>query len=601
MNLAEKAEQTLRWVREAPEIVYDAETTGLDWRTDRICGHVIGTEVDGVPTVHYVPIAHGGGGNLPQADRYAKDLAQAFAERDGWIIGHNIQFDANLCYSEEHPIYLGRKMVCTQLAQALLDEHSPSFSLDALSQRYGVTAKKGEDLYKYIASRFPASAAPNRTAMSHFWRLSGNDPMAVEYAEGDGVSTWELWLKQRPLLVEQELQTVARMEFELLWTLTRMEQRGIRIDLAALERVGDQIETALLAAQDKLPEDFNPRSPIHMLKFVRDDLGRDDFPRTEKGNASFTEKYLATFPEGRSVLDLRKWSNLRNTFVTPLKERHVYEGRVHPRLNPTKSDDYGAISGRFSCSNPNLQQVPKRDYERAKLFRTVFVPDEGWRFCERDWSQCEPRLFAHYAREEKLRAGYNATPPEDVHDIVAKMLAIDRQFGKTMNMGIFNGMTAKTLSGHLDVSKAEAQDYLNQWNALFPKIDQFRRAAARRLRDRGYVKTILGRRCRLDNPRFAYKGVSKVIQGSNADIMKYKLLELDRLYEAENDIVQLLGTIHDAVLEQSEDGNPRAVELQGEAKRIMEDVNGEPFNLKVPFVVDEGFGYTWTEASFGAA
>ena len=594
VTIVDKAAQILRWVNEAKDIVFDVETTGVDWKHNDIIGYVVG--VSSTPgDVHYIPTNHTGGGNFPGAEAFEADLIRALDRRTNLrIFGHNITFDANMSY--KRGVYLGRRLFCTMNTQALLDEHTVGFSLENVARIHGVTPKKSEVMYQHIARTFSVPATKN--AMEHFHKLPGTDPMVVEYAEGDGITTFELAMKQIAEVEKQDLWQVVNMENELLWTLVRMEQRGIKVDEERLAGLHKDVSAKVEEAYRGFPDDFNPKSTPSVGKYLKD-KGIEGGPVTANGNPSYAEAYLKTFPEGRDILNLRKWKNLNSTFIQPLIENHLFKGRVHPQLNPNRSDQYGTISGRLSCSNPNLQQVPKRDKERAKLFRTVFVPDEGFTMFEDDWSQCEPRLFAHYSRDPELLAGYNADPPRDVHTIVSDMLGVDRQFGKTLNMGLFNGMGAPALSGHLDVSLNRAKELLDGWNSLFPSIGKFRNRAADVFSQRGYVRTLLGRKCRLDNPRFAHKAVSRIIQGGNADIMKYKLVELDKFYEYVGNTIQLLSTIHDAALGQFNDEVPSfALET---ARDIMVDVNGPPFNLSLPFAVDRSFGATWSEASFGGA
>ena len=610
---AEQAEAALKIVRNTEELSYDTETSGLDWKRNFPVGYVIG---DGVDTF-YIPVRHGGGGNLadpkgckvPETSTddwnihsFERELAKSFEERKAkklLTVGHHIKFDAH--FSANAEIYLGRGLSCTQNNQALIDEHSKSFSLDAVAKYHKVTAKKGEELYQHLANQFGVPAT--RSAMSEFWRLAGNDPIGSEYAIGDGVTTLEVYKAQkRELLSVDEWgfdrKQVWELENELIWTLFRIERRGIKIDTQYLGQTIEELEKGIEEALSILPDNFNPRSPIQMQRYI--EQYRNDWPTTEKGNPSFTEKWLKTFPEGKPIVDLRKNTNLINSFMRPMLETHQYEGRVHATLNQLKADEHGTVSGRFSCSHPNLQQVPKHNKPLAKLFRKGFVADEGFEFYEGDYSQCEPRLFAHYSGDENLLDGYNATPPKDVHTIVAEMLNKNRATtAKRMNMGMFTGMYPKSFSGHMGVTIPEAKDLWDQWHGLFPKVKPFQDAAKTNILARGYIYTLLRRRCHLDNPRFAYKATSKIIQGGNADIIKYKLLEIDKWLEERGDMSHLLMTVHDSFVWQS----PATEEGRQEAEAIVEimgRVQCEPFNLRVPFTTDLDRGKNWSEASFGA-
>jgi DNA polymerase I-like protein with 3'-5' exonuclease and polymerase domains len=617
MDLNDNAERALRMVRESYDLSYDTEGSGLDWKTNSPTGYVIGApRSDGsiaIEDVVYVPTRHGGGGNLPggvplqtptdriQPHPWETALAKAFDDRNrmgaafGRVVGHHTKFDAH--FSANVGVMLGRRMACTQNQEAMLDEYARSYSLEECAKRHGVTAKKGDELYAHLARQFGGPA--ERSSMQFFWKTAGNDPVAVDYACGDAVSTWELYKSQAPQIDAEEMRLVADMENDLIWTIFRMERKGIRVDLNRVDELRFSVEQTIAKLLLDFPVGFNTRSPL-MVKKAMEDAGFTDWPKTEKGAPSFTEKWLKNNPRGRQIIEIRQMSNLINTFVNPLAERHVFKGRVHATLNQLKSDDKGTISGRFSCNDPNLQQVPKRNKAVAKPFRRLFVPDEGKVFWERDYSQCEPRLFAHYSQDPNLLSNYNAQPFIDVHQTVADLLGVERDpTAKRMNMGIFTGMQTRAFADHMGWDFQRANQAWNQWYASFPRIKAFQDNAKARLLQRGYVYSVLKRRQRLEDRRFAYRGTSKIIQSSNADIVKMKLLEADRACEDNGDIVQILMTVHDSFNGQH-DGTPESKALLDQIVHGMEQVQCEPYNLTVPFVMEGTEGGDWCEATWGA-
>jgi DNA polymerase I-like protein with 3'-5' exonuclease and polymerase domains len=611
VKLADLAEMALRTVREAPLIAYDTETSGLNWNENFPVGYVI--TVDQVNNF-YIPVRHGGGGNLvcpyggggePQAANapftvhsFERALAAAFQERIArgyYTVTHNGKFDAHS--SATAGILLGRNLYDTGITQALLDEFTKQWGLAEIAKQWGVTPKLGEPMYEHLARMFGGN--PDKKQMANFWRTSGIDPMVVDYACGDGLTTLELHKKQMVEIEKQDLEYIHGIESELIWTLFRMERRGMRVDLDECAQLEKVIQSQIEEAAKTLPPKFNTRSPVDMKNYMVS-IGRTDWPMTDIGNPSFNEKWLKTFPEGKAILVHRQWSNLVNTFLKPLVEEHVVNGRVHANINQLKGDDFGTISGRLSCSRPNLQQVPKHNKMVAKPLRRVFVPDEGYLFWERDYSQCEPRLFAHYSKEPALIDGYNSTPPKDMHAVVAEMLNVERDpTAKRMNMGILTGMYPKTFAEHMGWTLDMAEDKWNQWFEAFPKVRAFQDLAKSVFTDRGYVKTLLGRRCRMEHRRFAYRATSRIIQGGNADIMKAKLLEIDKFLEAGGDRSHLLMSVHDSVVYQTpdtEDGRKDSEEIG----RIMNDVQTAPYNLTVPFKTDVHSGKNWSEATFGS-
>ena len=615
ISAPEAAEIALRMVREAPLIVFDTETSGVDWKRNYPIGYVVAVGRDSV----YVPIRHGGGGNLsqsgdgidsgldsgeeisPQGRTSPTDfelaLGRAFIDRNRLghrTVGHNIKFDCH--FAANAGVFLGRVLADTQIYEALLDEYARGYSLEACANRHGVAAKKGTDLYEHLARQFGGDAG--RKQMENFWRTSGSDPLVVDYATGDGVTTWELYHAQMPLLEAQDLQVVRDLEDRLIWTLFRMERRGVRIDVEYLLETRKLLEEQIEESKATLPADLNVRSGPQVKQFIEAVAGRFDYPLTEKGNPSFPEKWLKTFPEGRAIVNVRSTTNLINSFMTPLIETHIFEGRVHANFNQLKSDEYGTAA-RLSCNAPNLQQVPKRKEELAKLFRRAFIADEGMLFFEDDYSQCEPRLFGHYSGEKAIIEGYQANPPRDMHQVVADMLNVERDpTAKRMNMGLLTGLQVRSFAEHMDWDMDRATDMHRKWMQAFPGIKHFQDEAKRRMKIRKFVKTLIGRRGRMDHPRFAYRGTSKIIQGTNADILKWKMVEIDQYLESYGDAAQLTISVHDSFNGQIPD-TLEGRKIHRGMIEIMEDVQTDPFNLRLPFKVDSGIGTNWGEASFG--
>lgn len=624
MTLAEQALRACQIIREyRGPIAYDTETSGLDWKIHNPVGYVI--TKDAIDNF-YIPVRHGGGGNLHDPDcppltsptdairphYFENFLKSAFEERsklakehpgEYLVIMHHAKFDMHA--SANAGIIIGRNVEDTGINEPLLNDNERSYSLANCAKRRGVPAKLGDELYQHISKITGIPLPPTASKiMEHYWRTAGTDEVAVDYAKQDGLTTLLLREAQYPLLVEKDdvgssMEYIHTVESRLIYTLFRMERRGIKVNKRYVEDLRAGVLEELEQAKKALPDGFNERSP-KQTKEVMEAAGVTNWPTTDAGNPSFTEKFLKQSEPGKAIMALRQMSNLLSKFVDPLLTSHMHNGRVHANLNQLKGDETGAVGGRLSCSDPNLQAVTKRNKKLGPRFRRSFVPDDGMVMYEKDYSQCEPCLFAHYSREPALVDGYNADPPSDMHDVVAKLLNVDRDVtAKRMNMGILTGMQKKTFSEHMDWPLQKAAEAFDAWFRIFPGIKQFQNSAKANMISRGYIRTLTGRRCRIDDHRFAYKATSRLIQGGNADIIKVKLLAIDEWLEEHGDVGHLLMTIHDSIIFQvpiGPVGEMIAAEIHKIAVHLQDD---GVFNLRVPIRMDSHHGKDWAVATYG--
>lgn len=585
-------ELALQIVRTDPVIAFDTETTGLTPGVDKICGFVITNWQYSV----YVPIRHEAGGNIPNPEDFIAALRDAFAERHRMgfrTVGHNLGFDLRFCLWEDLPI-LG-PLEDTMINEALINDRTIGYGLDECSARHQVTVKKGAELYAAIARRF--GGIPDRKQMQHFWRMPGDDPVVLDYATGDGVSTLELWRSQQPILDAEELRVPWQLECDLLPYVARLHRRGIRIDTDYASRIDGIIATQLEEAKKLFPAGFNARSPKEVEELYRlNGYGGDDFVRTATGKPSFTESWLERNEIGQAMLKIRRLEKLRDSFVKPLVDTKNINGRVHAIMHQSKSDEYGVAGARFSCSDPNLQAYPKRNFHIGSIVRPLVIPDEGMVFEEGDAMQQEPRLFTHYSQDEALIEGYK-DPQFSIHQRANDMMfgGQDYDKAKRMAMGILSMMYPKTLAGHLNISVQEATVLRNKFlYDAFPKIGEFQDAAVSVFEKRGYVRSILGRRARLDSVRYSYRAVSRIIQNGGGDHNKTCMLRACQYEDAYPDKIQILLGIHDSIVWQRDPGHDVKPFIA-----ILENVPHEPqFNLSVPIPFEVGSGPNWGAASY---
>lgn len=570
-------------------VAIDTETTGLDWRKDHTVGLVL-TWGDKPDETAYHPIRHAGSGNLDAENTlaYYRGLLKSPRRR---AIMHNAAFDLDFLANDD--VKVAGPIEDTSINATLLDENAKRFSLEACCSRMGVQEKKGDALYAHLASLF--GGEPERSQMANFHKLEADDPYAHMYAGGDGTSTYQLWGAQQEQLNHQNLRRVWGVESNLINVLHRCKRRGVKVDEERLQAVRQKVTQYRDEAQAVIGE-INVRSSPQIRKYL-ESLGSDIpvWPTTAKGNPSFPEKYLDSFPQGQAIVRVRKFSNLLASFINPLEEEHIWNGRVHASFQQTASDDYGTVSGRLSSYRPNLQQVPKRNKELGMLFRSIFVPDEGMIWGDDDWSQMEYRLFAHYAGIQQLIDGYNQGDT-DIHSYVAELTGLERDLAKRVNLALLYGMGPKTMADNLGISLNKAKSIRNTYYDRIPEAQTFHKRAEHIAATRGYVFSLLGRRRRFPDRRFAYKAISGICQSSNADAVKAKMVELHSYFEENGG--NLFFTTHDAFSYQVPKDKPDAF---SNVKNILEDFGpNSSIPLSVKIQIDHGQGSNWAEATYNA-
>lgn len=531
------------------------------------------------------------------AEEFDKSIASAFADRDrlGYhTVGHHLGFDLRI--SLRHGVRIMGSCEDTMINEALINDLTIGYSLEACAARWQVETKKGADLYKFLADRF--GGIPDSKQMQHFHKVEGDHPLVVEYACGDGTSTLQLREKQQAKLDEMGLRKVWQLECALLPYLARMHHRGIKIDMQYAEKVNADIAAAVEEMNKKFSPGFNARSPKEVEALYRANGYTDAmFDRTEKGAVSFTERWLETNEIGDAILSVRRLEKARDSFVAPLIDTHNVAGRVHPVLNQSKSDDYGVAGARLSCSEPNMQAFPKRRIEIGRIVRRLAIPDTGMLIEEADAKQQEPRFFTHYSEEPALIHGYR-TGEFDIHDRANEVLSLgDREKAKRLGLGMLTMMSARTLAMHMRCEYAEARYLHRQFlHDAFPKIREFQDTAVTVYRNRGFVRSILGRVAHCDSPRFGYRAVSRIIQNSGGDHIKTCMLRANEYEDAYPDKIQMLLSIHDSLIWQRQPDFDNRELIQ-----IIEDVpNDDDFKLIVPIPFGIGSGTDWARASYGS-
>lgn len=615
-------------------IVYDAETTGLNFKSDVVVGHVLTFGPKSQDT-YYIPVRHGGGGNVmagydTDAERtrvtdpkflahpFEKALKPAFADRTKHFVGHNFIFDLRML--SRHSIKILGRVECVQVNAAIANEFQPSFSLEATCLANNTTPKLGKELYQHLAMKF--GGEPARSQMANYWRLAGDDMIGFDYAAGDGVATWEAYHSQIASLQRDDLDHIRMLESDVLRVIYRMIMHGVRINPTRLAEVKTIFQERTAKARKLLPVDFNASAPTEMKALLRaNGIDDDQWPRlppTEAmmkkgimlGNPSFNEKFLVKHEIGRAVLAVRKYEHVLNSFIVPIEERHLWvDNRIRSSFNQAANDDFGTITFRFSSNDPNLQQIHKRNQEIGELVRSYFEADEDEEWLDADLSQIEPHLLAHYTqphaqerfhRNALLVDGYLADPPVDAHSQVALAafgsgVGDARENGKRLNQTMITGGGKNRVIEMLGEGGAEIFD---DYHRAMPELKILQQDASNRFKRRGYLLSILRRRARLDDPQKAYKAVNRLLQVGNADILKKAMVDIDHHYEENGDVVKLLNTCHDS-LSHSVPKTKQARQIAEHGLLLFTNFGpGRGTELTVPVSADYAYGKTWSEATY---
>ena len=564
-------------------------------------GEVVGIAVAVEGWCGYYPIAHGGGGNMDKTMvlKWFQDVLNTKASK----IFHNAMYD--VCWIRAMGLKINGTIIDTMIASALCDENQFRFDLNTCAKRYVGTGKDEAALY----------AAAKEWGIDPKGEMYKLPAMYVgQYAEKDAAITLQLWQYLKTEIVNQDIQSIFDMETELFPCLVDMRFLGVRVDVQAASKLKKQLvareESALLAVKKETgiePQIWAARSIAKVFEKLK-----LPYDVTEKTSApSFTKNFLQNHPHPvvQKIAQAREVNKAHTTFIDTIL-KHSHKGRIHAEINQLRGDNGGTVTGRFSYSNPNLQQIPARNKELGPMIRSLFVPEEGHTWGVFDYSQQEPRLVVHYAALQNLYGvddvldSYNNDPNTDFHTIVADMANIPRSQAKTINLGLFYGMGKNKLQAELGVDKETSDELFKQYHDRVPFVKQLMDNVMQRAQQRGQIRTLLGRLCRfhLWEPNmfgmhkamthdaallehgpgirraYTYKALNKLIQGSAADMTKKAMIELYK----EGIIPHI--QVHDEL-----DISIESPEHASKIKEIMENA----VELKVPNKVDYESGSNW--------
>ncbi len=443
----------------------------------------------------------------------------------------------------------------------------------------------------------------------------------AKYACEDADVAFRLCAKLEPMLEEAGFKRGSSpraalyddVEIPLIEVLADMEYRGITLDCARLYKMSQEMERELAGLEQDIYKlagrTFNIQSVKQLREILFQEQGFKPSKRTAITSAASTDQEtledLASQGHElpKKLMQHRKISKLKGTYVDALPALvNPRTGRIHSSLNQTV-----AATGRLSSSDPNLQNIPIRS-EQGGQIRQAFLPAAGWHLLTADYSQIELRLLAHYSGDEVLRQAF--LDDRDIHTLVASQVfrvALGdvtkemRRVAKTVNFGVIYGMSAFGLAQRLEMSKDEAEGFIETYFGQYPRVLAYQDELLANCRKVGYVSTILGRRRSINGirPRTSYKArnqpereaINMQIQGSAADLIKAAMIRIFHRLRGEGLQSKLLLQIHDElVLETPPEELERVRALvQTEMTQALAD------RLQVPLGVDVGVGANWLD------
>ncbi len=588
-------DELIEVMRKAPYISFDTETTSLDYMHAELVGVSIALKPN---EAFYIPINHKYEGAEKQLEEHlVLETLKPFLE-SGEIpkIGHNLKYDRHIL--QNLGIDLRGKLLDTMLFSYVNNSTITRHNLDAVSKRYlNINPTSYEDVAGKGAKQVPFSEVPIE--------------VASDYASEDADISLKLYEHIEPLVQkETKLEKLySEIEGPLIYTLGDIERNGVLIDSEKLNQQSKELEAKIFKLEKKVQknagEDFNLGSPKQLQEILYEKLGLPVIKKTPKGQPSTAESVLQElsmdFPIVQDILSYRAISKLKSTYTDKLpKMVNSKTGRVHTSYHQAVT-----ATGRLSSSDPNLQNIPIRS-EEGRRIREAFIAPDGYKILAADYSQIELRIMAHLSKDKGLMDAF--AKGQDIHQATAaeifsanidEVTANQRRSAKAINFGLIYGMSAFGLSKQLQITRAEAQNYIEQYFDRYPQVKKYMDETKLSAKKMGYVETVFGRRLYLadiessnyQRRQYAERSaINAPMQGTAADLIKMAMIDLHGKIKEESFDAKIIMQVHDELVIEVNEG--QSDELSDLTASIMSEI----FKLDVDLKVDADIGNNWDEA-----
>ena len=496
---------------------YDPELTKKGSGAVKGMGSVCGIAIATKKQTLYFPINHAHTDNLNPQNTWKTLNKKLFQNKDIRKVFHNAMYDVCWIRAESGLMPQG-PLLDTMVAASVIDENRMKYSLDSLSKDYLEDTKYKYDLRDKVLEW---SKGTIKDPMTNMHKL----PYALvkDYAEQDVNLTLRLWNLFEKKIDEEKvvekgtkdekvktLRHIFELETELFPCLVHMKFKGVRINEIGAKKLGERLQRT----KNNIVNYIHRRTGIRIeiwaassIKKLLDKLKIKDYKTTPKSKLPQLPKdYLKTHKNHfiRFIAKAREFDKAENTFVEGLLN-FVHKGRIHADINQIRGEKGGTITGRFSMSNPNLQQIPAKGFIGKKM-RELFLPEEGCSWGSFDYSQQEPRLVVHYAVKlkgcnigtERVVESYKNDPDTDFHQVVADMARIPRITAKTINLGLFYGMGKNRLAQQLGLSWEESKILFNKYHKEAPFVRKLSSSLEDFAKRNMFLYTLENRFCRFD-------------------------------------------------------------------------------------------------------
>ena len=588
-------DELIEVMKKAPYISFDTETTSLDYMNAELVGVSIALKPN---EAFYIPINHNYEGVEKQLEEhFVLEALKPFLESDEIPkIGHNLKYDRHIL--QNLGIDLKGKLLDTMLFSYVNNSTITRHNLDAVSKRYlNINPTSYEDVAGKGAKQIPFSEV--------------SIEVASEYASEDADISLKLYEHIEPLVQKEKklAKLYSEIEGPLIYTLGDIERNGVLIDSEKLNEQSKELEAKILKLEQKVQksagEDFNLGSPKQLQEILYEKLGLPVIKKTPKGQPSTAESVLQElsmdFPIVQDILSYRAISKLKSTYTDKLpKMVNSNTGRVHTSYHQAVT-----ATGRLSSSDPNLQNIPIRS-EEGRRIREAFIAPDGYKILAADYSQIELRIMAHLSRDQGLMDAF--AKGQDIHQATAaeifstnidEVTANQRRSAKAINFGLIYGMSAFGLSKQLQITRAEAQNYIEQYFDRYPQVKHYMDETKQSAKKMGYVETVFGRRLYLadiessnyQRRQYAERSaINAPMQGTAADLIKMAMILLHQKIREESFEAKIIMQVHDElVIEVNENQSD-------ELSEITTSVMSEISKLDVDLKVDADIGNNWDEA-----